>query len=68
MLVLYLPIFQFFDIFRYHFDSIHLQFHIHFAVKLIGKTQDGTVFVRKGHGDDEDDLFEFKTDEGILPS
>lgn len=33
-------------------------------MKLIGKLQDGTVFVKKGHGDDENDLFEFKTDEG----
>ncbi|KAL3531064.1 hypothetical protein ACH5RR_010386 [Cinchona calisaya] len=32
-------------------------------LKLIGKLQDGTVFVKKGHGDDEDDLLEFKTDE-----
>jgi hypothetical protein len=37
-----------------------------FAVKLIGKLQDGTVFLKKGHGDDEADLFEFKTDEGNL--
>lgn len=34
-----------------------------FAVKLIGKLQDGTVFVKKGH-DDSEELFEFKTDEG----
>ncbi|XP_045832571.1 peptidyl-prolyl cis-trans isomerase FKBP62-like [Trifolium pratense] len=32
-------------------------------LKLIGKLQDGTVFLKKGHGDDETDLFEFKTDE-----
>ncbi|KAK2406123.1 70 kDa peptidyl-prolyl isomerase [Trifolium repens] len=32
-------------------------------LKLIGKLQDGTVFLKKGHGDDEEDLFEFKTDE-----
>ncbi|KAL0436699.1 UNVERIFIED_CONTAM: Peptidyl-prolyl cis-trans isomerase FKBP65 [Sesamum radiatum] len=32
-------------------------------LKLIGKLQDGTVFVKKGHGDDENDLFEFKIDE-----
>ncbi|GAB4830303.1 Peptidyl-prolyl cis-trans isomerase fkbp65 [Ancistrocladus abbreviatus] len=31
-------------------------------VKLIGKLQDGTVFVRKGH-DDGEESFEFKTDE-----
>ncbi|GAV70772.1 LOW QUALITY PROTEIN: FKBP_C domain-containing protein/Ribosomal_S8e domain-containing protein/TPR_2 domain-containing protein/TPR_11 domain-containing protein [Cephalotus follicularis] len=31
-------------------------------VKIIGKLQDGTVFMKKGHGDGED-LFEFKTDE-----
>lgn len=34
-------------------------------MRLIGKLQDGTVFVKKGHGDNEDDLFEFKTDEGM---
>lgn len=33
-------------------------------MKLIGKLQDGTIFVNKGHGDSEDDLFAFKTDEG----
>ncbi|WJX91852.1 70 kDa peptidyl-prolyl isomerase [Trifolium repens] len=32
-------------------------------LKLIGKLQDGTVFLKKGHGDDHSDLFEFKTDE-----
>ncbi|XP_004510236.1 peptidyl-prolyl cis-trans isomerase FKBP62-like [Cicer arietinum] len=32
-------------------------------LKLIGKLQDGTVFLKKGHSDDEADLFEFKTDE-----
>ncbi|KAG6417218.1 hypothetical protein SASPL_119371 [Salvia splendens] len=32
-------------------------------LKLVGKLQDGAVFVKKGHGDNEDDLFEFKTDE-----
>ncbi|CAA0822974.1 Peptidyl-prolyl cis-trans isomerase FKBP62 [Striga hermonthica] len=32
-------------------------------LKLTGKLHDGTVFVRKGHGEDESDLFEFKTDE-----
>ncbi|OIW01302.1 hypothetical protein TanjilG_10463 [Lupinus angustifolius] len=31
-------------------------------LKLTGKLQDGTVFLRKGH-DDEENLFEFKTDE-----
>ncbi|XP_057455742.1 peptidyl-prolyl cis-trans isomerase FKBP62-like [Lotus japonicus] len=31
-------------------------------LKLIGKLQDGTVFLKKGH-DDEGELFEFKTDE-----
>lgn len=36
-----------------------------FPVKLIGKLQDGTVFLKKGH-DDEGELFEFKTDEGNL--
>lgn len=35
-------------------------------MKLIGKLQDGTVFLNKGYNDDDDeaDLFEFKTDEG----
>lgn len=32
------------------------------AVKLIGKLQDGTVFVKKGYDDEEP--FEFKNDEG----
>ncbi|KAL7154212.1 hypothetical protein ABFS83_04G220700 [Erythranthe nasuta] len=32
-------------------------------LKLIGKLQDGTVFLKKGHGDDENDLFEFIVDE-----
>ncbi|XP_050205804.1 peptidyl-prolyl cis-trans isomerase FKBP62-like [Mercurialis annua] len=31
-------------------------------VKLVGKLEDGTVFLKKGH-DDEEDLLEFKTDE-----
>ncbi|KAK9087975.1 hypothetical protein Syun_030369 [Stephania yunnanensis] len=31
-------------------------------VKIIGKLQDGTVFIKKGH-DNEEELFEFKTDE-----
>lgn len=33
-----------------------------YAVKLIGKLEDGTVFVKKGH--DGEEPFEFKTDEG----
>ncbi|KAI7988456.1 Peptidyl-prolyl cis-trans isomerase FKBP62 [Camellia lanceoleosa] len=33
-----------------------------FAVKLIGKLEDGTIFLKKGHDNDEE-LFEFKTDE-----
>ena len=32
-------------------------------MKIIGKLQDGTIFLKKGHGDGEE-LFEFKTDEG----
>jgi FK506-binding protein 4/5 len=32
-------------------------------LKLIGKLQDGTIFVKKDHSDNEEDLFEFKTDE-----
>lgn len=41
------------------------------TVKLIGKLQDGTVFLKKGHNEGEE-LFEFKTDEGnrttLLPT
>lgn len=33
-------------------------------MKLIGKLQDGTIFVKKGH--DEQEPFEFKTAEGII--
>lgn len=36
-------------------------------MKLVGKLQDGTVFFEKGH-DEEEKLFEFKTDEGNLRS
>ena len=36
-------------------------------VKLIGKLQDGAAFLKKGH-DEEEKLFEFKTDEGNLKS
>ena len=35
-------------------------------MKLIGKLHDGTIFTRKGHDDEEP--FEFKTDEGMLLS
>jgi len=35
------------------------------VVKVIGKLQDGTLFLKKGH-DDEWELFKFKTDEGKL--
>ena len=34
-------------------------------MKVIGKLQDGTLFLKKGH-DDEGELFEFKTDKGNL--
>lgn len=34
------------------------------SVKLIGKLQDGTVFLKKGHDDDQP--FEFRIDEGTL--
>lgn len=30
-------------------------------VKLIGRLQDGTIFLKKGH---DEEPFEFKTDEG----
>ena len=33
-------------------------------MKLIGKLQDGTIFLKKGH--DEEPPFEFKTDEGNM--
>lgn len=33
-------------------------------MKFIGKLQDGTVFVKKGY--DEEEPFEFKTDEGVI--
>ncbi|XP_068461670.1 uncharacterized protein [Phaseolus vulgaris] len=33
-------------------------------LKVIGKLQDGTLFLKKGH-DDEGELFEFKTDKGL---
>lgn len=36
-------------------------------MKLTGKLQDGTTFLSKGH-DEEEKLFEFKTDEGNLKS
>lgn len=36
-------------------------FSILFAVRLVGKLEDGTVFTKKGHEGDEP--FEFKTDE-----
>lgn len=34
------------------------------SVKLIGKLEDGTIFVKKGH--EEEPPFEFKIDEGNL--
>lgn len=34
------------------------------SVKLVGKLQDGTVFTKKGHNDEQP--FEFKIDEGML--
>lgn len=44
-------------------------FNLHTAVKLVGKLLDGTVFTKKGHdGENEDNLFEFKTDEGMTPN
>lgn len=36
-------------------------FFCYLAVKLTGKLQDGTVFMNKGHDEEE---FEFKIDEG----
>ena len=42
-----------------------LPFFFILVVKVIGKLQDGTLFLKKGH-DDEGGLFEFKTDEGNL--
>jgi FK506-binding protein 4/5 len=34
------------------------------SVKLIGKLEDGTIFVKKGH--EEEPPFEFKIDEGNI--
>lgn len=49
-----------------HFKSPGLRVEVlYFAVKITGKLSDGTVFFKKGHSDNEDDLFEFNTDEGI---
>lgn len=36
------------------------------SVKLIGKLEDGTIFVKKGH--EEEPPFEFKIDEGNIIS
>ena len=47
------------------FLTISLSFCV--LVKLIGKLQDGAAFLKKGH-DEEEKLFEFKTDEGNLKS
>ena len=44
-------------------DSYLIIYFLCLAVKLIGKLQDGTVFLKKGHGEGEEP-FEFKTDEG----
>lgn len=38
---------------------------MYFAVKITGKLHDGTIFLKKGH-DNEEELFEFKTDEGSV--
>lgn len=34
-------------------------------MKITGKLEDGTVFLKKGH-DDGEEMFEFKTDEGSI--
>jgi len=60
-LLLYLFIYAF----NTSFLTISLSFSV--SVKLIGKLQDGTAFLSKGH-DGEEKLFEFKTDEGNLKS
>jgi len=56
-------------IFIYAFNTLLLTVSLSFSVlvKLIGKLQDGTTFLSKGH-DEEEKLFEFKTDEGNLKS
>ena len=46
-------------------SDVILHFFCILVVKVIGKLQDGTLFLKKGH-DDEGELFEFKTDEGNL--
>jgi FK506-binding protein 4/5 len=40
-----------------------LNFILLLTVKITGKLQDGTIFSKKGHGEEP---FEFKTDEGWL--
>lgn len=66
MLVTHFPLFLSFWRSSRYFSASSLQFCLCLAVKLLGKLQDGTVFAKKGHGDGEDDLFEFKTDEGTF--
>jgi len=41
-----------------------IEINFFFAVKLIGKLQDGTIFIKKGYDDEQP--FEFKIDEGDL--
>jgi hypothetical protein len=48
-----------------HVFSCDISLSCIFLVKLIGKMQDGTVFLTEGHSDDDQGkLFEFTTDEG----
>lgn len=48
------------------FLKSNLMFFLFFPVKIVAKLGDGTIFFKRGHDGNEDDLFEFKTDEGIL--
>lgn len=53
---------------KVHFFSDHpgVCFHNGLSrdtVKFIGKLENGTVFVKKGHGEEEP--FEFRTDDGM---
>lgn len=45
--------------------SLRLSHAYFIAVKLIGKLEDGTEFLKKGYGEEEEP-FEFKTDEGKM--
>ena len=59
--VRWLGILHFIILFEWFFQCIHNSSLYSLLVKLIGKLEDGKIFVKKGH--DEEPL-EFKIDEG----